>query len=50
MGLHSDMGIEMVKSAIGFLAPIPTALIHAFYLLVASSRPLVLRGAGNGYK
>jgi hypothetical protein len=42
------MGVEMVQSAIGLLAAIPSALVHAFDLFVSSAGSLVLLGTRNG--
>lgn len=50
MRLHGDMGVEVVKSAIGLLATIPSTLVHSLNFLVSSSRSLVLLCARNGDK
>lgn len=47
VGLHSNMRIEMVQSAVCLFAAIPAALVHALNLLVAASGTLVLLGTGN---
>jgi hypothetical protein len=46
--LHRDVGIEMVEGAVGLLAALPAALVHALDLLVAAARALMLLGAGDG--
>lgn len=47
MGLHCDMGVQVVKRPIRLLTPIPSALVHALNFLVSSPRPLVLLSSGN---
>jgi hypothetical protein len=50
MGLHGNVSIQVIQSAVGFLATSPPAFIHAFYFFIASPGALVLLGAGNGHK
>lgn len=50
MRLHSDMGVQMVQCAVGLLAAVPAALVHALDLLIASARSLVLLRTRNGHK
>ena len=40
--LHRDMRIEMVERAVGFLATVVSALVHALDLFVPPARSLVL--------
>lgn len=42
MTLHRHMSIEVVQGAVGLLASIVAALVHALNLLISSPRPLVL--------
>jgi hypothetical protein len=44
------VGIEMVQSAVGLLASVPAALVHALNLLVTSSRAFVLLRSRDGDK
>ena len=48
MRLHCDVRIQVVERAVGLLAAVPAALVHALDLFVASSRALVLLGTGDG--
>lgn len=50
MRLHGDVGVQVVQSAIGLLATLPAALIHALDFLVAASRTLVLLRTWDGHK
>lgn len=50
MRLHGNMRVQMVQSAVSFLAPVPAAFVHALDLLVASARSLVLLGPGNRHE
>ena len=50
MGLHCDMGIEMVESTIGLFAAVPSALVHALNLLVPPSGALMLLCTWNRYE
>lgn len=50
MGLHGDVSIEVVQSAVCLLATVPSALVHALNLLVSSPRSLVLLRAWYGHK
>lgn len=45
--LHGDVSVEMIQGAVGFLATMPVAFIHALDLFVASSGALVLLSTGN---
>jgi len=45
--LHSNMGIEMVQSAVCFFTSIPSTFVHALDFFVSSTRTLMLLGAGN---
>lgn len=38
----------MVQGTVRFLAAVPTALVHALYFFVPSSRPLLLMCTWNG--
>lgn len=42
MGLHSDMGIQVVQSTVGLFTTVPAALVHALNLLVTATWSLVL--------
>jgi hypothetical protein len=46
--LHRDVGVQVVQRAVGLLAAVPAALVHALDLLVASARALVLLRTGDG--
>lgn len=48
--LHGDMRVEMVQSAVGLLASIPAALVHALDFLIASAGALVLLRAWDGHE
>ncbi len=48
--LHSYVGIQVVQCAISLLTTIPSTLVHALDLFVASSGTLVLLGAWDGNK
>jgi hypothetical protein len=48
--LHGNVRVKMVQSAVGLLATVPAALVHALNLLVTSSRALVLLCPRDGYK
>lgn len=48
--LHGDVRVEMVQSAIGLLASIPAALVHALDFLITSTGAFVLLSAGDGNK
>ena len=48
--LHCDVRVQVVQSAVCLFASIPAALVHAFNLLVAAARPLVLLRTWDGYK
>jgi hypothetical protein len=48
MRLHCDVRIQVVERAVGLLAAVPAALVHALDLFVASARALVLLGTGDG--
>lgn len=45
--LHGDMRIEMVQRAICLLTPLPSTLVHALNLFIATARPLVLLRTGD---
>lgn len=47
MRLHSNVSIQMIKCAVGLLAAIPSALVHALNLLITSPGTLVLLRTGN---
>ena len=47
MGLHGDMGVEVVQRAVCLLATVPSALVHALNLLISATRTLVLLGSWN---
>lgn len=42
MGLHGDMGIQVVQSTVGLFTTVPAALVHALNLLVTTTWSLVL--------
>lgn len=42
MGLHGDMGIQVVQSTVGLFTAVPAALVHALNLLVTATWSLVL--------
>lgn len=44
VSLHSHVCVEVVQSAIGLLTALPSTLVHALDLLVATARTLVLLG------
>lgn len=46
--LHGYVGVQVVQGAIGLLATVPAALVHALDFLVTSTGTLVLLGAGDG--
>lgn len=50
VGLHGDVGVEMVQSAVGLFTTVPATLVHALDLLISSSRTLVLLRAGDGHE
>lgn len=50
MRLHSNMSIQVVQSAISLLAAVPTALVHALYLLVPSPGAFVLLSTGDRHE
>lgn len=50
MRLHRNVRVQVVECSICLLAAVPTALVHALNLLVASARALVLLSARNGNK
>ena len=45
--LHGDMGVQVVKSAVSLLTPVPAALVHALDLFVPATGSLVLLRTGN---
>ena len=45
--LHGDVGVQVVKSAVGLLTSVPAALIHALDLFVPATGSLVLLRTGN---
>ena len=47
MRLHGDMGVQVVKSAVSLLTPVPAALVHALDLFVPATGSLVLLRTGN---
>lgn len=50
MRLHRNMGIQVVECTIGFLATIPSALVHALNFFIATARTLMLLRTRNGDK
>jgi hypothetical protein len=42
MSLHRDMGIQVIKSSVGLLAPVPATLVHALDFFITTTRSLVL--------
>lgn len=50
MRLHGYVGIQVVQCAIGLLATVPAALVHALDLFISSTGTLVLLGTGDGDK
>ena len=50
MRLHSHMGIQVVQGSVRLLASVPTALVHALNLLIATTWPLVLLCSRNGHE
>lgn len=48
--LHSDVGVEMVQSAVGLFATIPATLVHALNFFIPSSRTLMLLRAGDRHE
>ena len=47
MRLHCDVSIQVVQGAVGLLATVPSALVHALNLLVSATWTLVLLGSWN---
>lgn len=47
MRLHSNVSIQMIKCAVGLLAAIPSALVHALNFFITSPGTLVLLCTGN---
>lgn len=47
MGLHGDMGVEVVQRAICLLTTVPSTLVHALNLLISATWTLVLLGSWN---
>ena len=47
MRLHCDVSIQVVQGAVGLLATVPSALVHALNLLVSATWTLVLLGTWN---
>lgn len=47
MGLHGNVGVEMVQSAVGLFAAVPAALVHALNFFISAARSLVLLCARN---
>lgn len=48
--LHCNVRVQVVQSAVGFLAALPAALVHALNLFIPSSRSLVLLCARDRYE
>lgn len=48
MRLHRNVRVQMVQGAVGLLATVPTALVHALNLFIPSAGSLVLLRARNG--
>lgn len=50
MGLHGNVRVQMIESAVRFLAAIPSAFVHALDFFVSSSGSFVLLCAWNRHK
>ncbi len=47
MGLHGDMGVQVVQGAVSLLTTVPSTLVHALNLLISATWTLVLLRTWN---
>ena len=50
MGLHGDVGVQMVESTVGLLTSLIATFVHALDFFIATTGTLVLLSTGDGHE